>query len=85
MKLLSLVYGYIPHSRVDNVHLTLSWDAILRFLGLVGNLNDLDIPESEKSAMIKFFCTLVVSGADADTIHTADFESLQGLFAFELI
>ena len=84
-KLLSLVYGYVPCSSVDDVHLTLSWDTILRFLGFVGNLNDLDVPESEKSAMIKFFCTLVVSGADADNIRTADFESLQGLFAFELI
>ena len=84
-EILSLVYGYIPCSSVDNVSLTLSWDAILRFLGFVGNLNNLDILEPEKSAMIKFFCTLVVSSADADNIFTADFKSLQGLFAFELI
>ena len=84
-ELLSLVYGYVPHSSVDNVHPTLSWDTILRFLGFVGNLNDLDIPELEKSAMIKLFCALVVSSADADNICTADFKSLQGLFAFELI
>jgi hypothetical protein len=84
VEILSLVYGYVPHSSVDDVRSTLSWDAILRFLGFVGNLNDLDIPELEKSAMIKFFCTLV-SRADANNIGTAHFGGLKGLFAFELI
>ena len=81
---LSLVYGYVPRSSADDVRSTLSWDAILRFLGFTGNLNDLDVPEPEKSAMMNFFCALV-SDADADNIRTADFESFKRLFSFELV
>ena len=83
LETLSLVYSYVPHSSTDKVSLTLKWDVILQFLGFVGNLDNLDVPEPEKSAMINFFCT-VVSNADADADHiVTDFESLKSLFTFE--
>ena len=82
---LSLVYGYVPHSSADNVRWTLKWDAILNFLGFVGDLNDLDVPEPEKSAVINFFGT-IVSNADAnDNDIGTVFENLKDLFAFEHI
>jgi hypothetical protein len=79
-ELLSLVYGYLPHS-VDTVPSKHSWDSILRFLGFVRNLHELDVPEPEKSAMTNFFCNLV-SDAGANVIGS-DFEHLQSLFPFE--
>lgn len=59
LKTLSLIYGYVPRSSADDVRLTFNWDGILRFLGFVNNLNELDVPEPEKSAMINFFCAIV--------------------------
>ena len=55
LKLLSLVYGYVPCSNADDVPSTLKWDMILRFLGFKDKLEELDVPEPEKSAMINFF------------------------------
>ena len=63
---LSLVYGYVPRSRANDVSSTCTWSAILKFLGFVHDLNDLDVPEPEKSAMINFFCTLVAKDGDKD-------------------
>ena len=81
---LSLIYGYVPHYLgADNTHLIISWDAILRFLGFVGDLKALDIPEPEKGAMMNFFCT-IVSNAGANDIGT-DFDHLRGLFSFEYV
>jgi hypothetical protein len=76
---LSLVYGYVPHSDsgAGSVPTTLTWEAILGFLGFFRNLDQLDVPEPEKSAMMNFFCTIVSNDMDAG------FEYLKGLFAFE--
>ena len=71
---LSLEYGYIPHSSADDVCTTFNWDAILRFLRFVHNLDKLDVPELEKSAMMNFFCT-VVSKDGANEMGT-DFENI---------
>jgi hypothetical protein len=82
---LSLVYGYLPRSSSGTddvrVHSTFNWDAILRFLGFVRNLNELDVPEPEKSAMTNFFCA-IVSNAVANDMDPG-FENLKGLFLFE--
>jgi hypothetical protein len=68
----------------DDAHESLfHWDAILRFLGFVCNLNELDVPEHEKSAMMNFFCTIVPK-AGANDIETG-FESLKGFFPSEHI
>ena len=69
LEILSLVYGYVPRSSADGVSSEFNWDAILRFLGLVHNLDVLDVPEPEKSAMMKFFRN-VVSNDGADVIGT---------------
>ena len=61
LKTMSLVYSYIPWSSADNVPSTFNWNGILRFLGFVHNLDTLNAPEPEKSAMIKFFCAAVSS------------------------
>jgi len=84
---LSLVYGYIPRSGADDVPSTLNWDAILRFLGFVDNLNELDIPEPKKSAMMNFFCNIVANAGvnDMDNLMGKSFKNIKGLFAFEHI
>ena len=79
IQILSLVYGYLPHSGSNNVRSNFDWHAILRFLGFVRNLDDLDVPEPEKSAMINFFCSIVSDSSDMDT----GFENLKSLFNFE--
>jgi hypothetical protein len=81
-EILSLVYGYLPHSSANNVPSKHNWDAILKFLGFVSDL-ELDVPEPEKSAMMNFFHT-IVSKADADNIGT-DFESVKDRFPFERV
>ena len=43
--------------------LTLSWDTILKFLGFIKNLEELDVPKLKKSAMLDFFYS-IVSGND---------------------
>ena len=77
---LSLAYGYVPHLVGHGACLTLSWDAILKFLGFIKNLEELDIPEPEKSAMSDFFYS-IVSGND----WGLDFEHLKQLFDFEQV
>jgi len=84
---LSLVYGYIPRLGADDVPLTLNWDALLRFLGFVDNLNELDVPEPKKSAMMNFFCNIVTNTGvnDMDNLMGKSFKNIKGLFAFEHI
>jgi hypothetical protein len=64
---LSLVYGYVPRTSADNVPSTFNWDGILRFLGFFRNLDTLDVPEPEKSAMMNFFSTVVSDANDMGT------------------
>jgi hypothetical protein len=59
LETLSLVYGYVPRSSADVNPSTFNWDAILRFLGFVRNLDTFNVPEPEKSAMMKFFFAIV--------------------------
>ena len=80
VKTLSLVYGYVPRSSADDVRLTFNWDAILRFLGFVHNLDELDVPEPEKSAMINFFCTIVSKDGANDI-----FDGFKDLFPFQQV
>ena len=81
LKTLSLVYGYVPRSSPDGARLTLSWDAILSFLGFVGDFKELDVPESERNAMISFFCTLVSTeggkGMSSNLEHLFPFQQVQ--------
>jgi hypothetical protein len=78
LETLSLVYGYLPRSGADDAHSPFDWDAILMFLGFIHNLEELDVPEPEKSAMKNFFRT-IVSKAGANDIETG-FENLKGFF-----
>jgi hypothetical protein len=80
---LALVYGYVPRSSADDPRSTIIWDAILKFLGFVHNLDELFVPEPEKSAMMNFFCT-VVSKDGACDMGTA-FENFEKLFPFEQV
>ena len=65
---LALVYGYVPRSSANDVRLSFNWDGILKFLGFVHKLHELDVPEPEKSAMMKFFCTAVSKNDAIDMI-----------------
>jgi hypothetical protein len=80
LKILSLVYGYVPRSSADDVRSTIDWDSILRFLGFVHKLEELAVPEPERIAIINFFCT-VVSKDGANDMGT-DFRNL---FPFEQV
>jgi hypothetical protein len=83
-KMLSLVYGYLPRSGADDSLSIHNWDGILRFLGFVRNLHQLDVPEPEKSAIMNFFGSMV-SNAGAGDIGGTDFENLKRLFTFEQV
>ena len=80
LKTLALVYGYVPRSSADNASPTLNWDSMLRFLGFVNNLDELNVPEPERSAMMNFFCTLVSSNGANDMSS-----SLENLFSFQQV
>jgi hypothetical protein len=53
---------------------------MLRFLGFVNNLDELNVPEPERSAMMNFFCTLVSSNGANDMSS-----SLENLFSFQQV
>jgi len=78
---MSLVYGYVPHSG-NNSRSEHNWDGILRFLGFVKNLTELDVPQPEKNEIINFF-TSVVNGSD--DLTDQGFQNLTSLFDFNLI
>ena len=79
IEVLSHVYGYVPHLHANGVSSIHNWDAILRFLGFVGDLGSLSAPEPEKTTIINFFHTAVSNANDIDN----DFQTLESLFAFE--
>jgi hypothetical protein len=79
---MSLVYGYVLRSGnvVRSKH---NWDGILRFLGFVNNLEELDVPQPEKNAIMNFFTSIVNAGSD-DLIDQG-FQNLTSIFDFNLI
>ena len=79
IEVLSLVYGYVPHLHASGVNSIHNWDTILRFLGFVGDLDSLSVPEPEKTTIINFFHTVVSNTNDIDN----DFQTLENLFPFE--
>jgi hypothetical protein len=81
---MSLIYGYIPHMGSSQGPFEHNWDAILKFLGFVKDLQKLDVPEPEKSAMMNHFFALV-SNKQADNLVDKTFTTLSNLFPFKLI
>lgn len=79
---MSLVYGYVPRSG-DNVHSEHNWDGILKFLGFVKNLKELDVPQPEKNEIMNFFTSIVT--ATSDGLNDQCFQYLTCLFDFKLI
>ena len=80
-EMLCLVYCYVPHSgSYDNVHFKQTcWKAILKFLGFVHNLDQLDVDEPEKTAMMKFFYSLV-SGTNVIGTSSTFLSPLQSIW-----
>ena len=80
-EMLCLVYCYIPHSgSYDNVHLKQNcWKAILKFLGFIHNLDQLDVDEPKKTAMMKFFYSLV-SGTNVIGTSSTFLSPLQSIW-----
>ncbi|KIM35115.1 hypothetical protein M413DRAFT_79731 [Hebeloma cylindrosporum] len=79
---MSLVYGYVPHMgaighTTEHKH---DWTATLRFLGFTNDLDQLDVPEPEKSAMMTHLSTMA-STNNAGPIAEA-FATVSGLFTF---
>ncbi|KAF8156129.1 hypothetical protein B0H34DRAFT_799189 [Crassisporium funariophilum] len=85
LKTMSLVYGYIPHAGVNNIPPTLSWERMLNFMGFVRNLEELDVGEPERSAMMNFFTAVLnaVGTYKSDKVVAKNFENLSLLFQFE--
>jgi hypothetical protein len=91
---MSLVYGYVPFMEAtdrpsEHEHMGASyrpsehkWDAILKFLGFVKDLQELDVPELEKRAMMNHFSALV-SQKEADRVVAKTFGFLSDLFNFK--
>lgn len=61
LQTMSLVYGYVPHTGVNDLPSIHSWDKILNFLGFVKDLEQLDVGEPEKSAMMNYFSAMVTA------------------------
>jgi len=78
---MSLVYGYVPHMGASDRPSEHDWDAILRFLGFVKDLTQLDVPEPEKSAIMNHFSAMV-SNKQAGLVANT-FATLSALFTFE--
>jgi hypothetical protein len=81
IKTMSLVYGYVPHMGASDRPSGHDWDAILKFLGFVKDLKQLDVPKPEKSAIMNHFSS-VVSNKQAGLIANT-FATLSALFTFE--
>lgn len=81
---MSLIYGYILHMGSSQGPFEHNWGAILKFLGFVKDLQKLDVPEPEKSAMMNHFSALV-SNKQADNLVNTTFTTLSDLFPFNLI
>ncbi|KIM35129.1 hypothetical protein M413DRAFT_32752 [Hebeloma cylindrosporum] len=69
---ISLVYDHVPHMGASGrtPEHKRDWKAMLRFLGFVNGLDQLDIPEPEKSAMMMHFSSMASTNV-ADPITEA--------------
>ncbi|KAF8153043.1 hypothetical protein B0H34DRAFT_861250 [Crassisporium funariophilum] len=85
LETMSLVYGYVPHAGETDIPPTLSWERMLNFMGFVRNLEELDVGEPERSAMMNFFAAVLnaVNTYKSDKVVAKNFENLSLLFQFE--
>ncbi|KAF8157848.1 hypothetical protein B0H34DRAFT_749097 [Crassisporium funariophilum] len=85
LETMSLVYGYVPHAGETDIPPTLSWERMLNFMGFVRNLEELDVGEPKRSAMMNFFAAVLnaVNTYKSDKVVAKNFENLSLLFQFE--